>query len=328
MPTVMLVDGNSLTYRAYFALPTDLATASGQVTNAVFGFTSMLVNLVRDHRPDRIVVTFDLPEPTFRHKAVTTYKANRDATPDLLVQQMELVRRVVDTLALPVVEAPGFEADDVIATLAERAKVAGEDVIIVTGDRDSYQLVENPHVRVLYNRRGVSDYALYDEEGILERTGVKPSDYVFYAALRGDPSDNLPGVPGVGEKTAAKLVNKYGTIDELFAHAAEQTPKLAQSLEANEGQVRMNAQMMALIRDVDLAEEVTSLRVGSIDADEVAELFGFLEFSSLQARFSEAFGAYLSAPLAAGDARVLEAEVTVPGTAVEAAKAPDRKSVV
>ena len=321
MPTVMLVDGNSLTYRAYFALPTDLATASGQVTNAVFGFTSMLVNLVRDHRPDRIVVTFDLPEPTFRHKAVTTYKANRDATPDLLVQQMELVRRVVDTLALPVVEAPGFEADDVIATLAERAKVAGEDVIIVTGDRDSYQLVENPHVRVLYNRRGVSDYALYDEEGILERTGVKPSDYVFYAALRGDPSDNLPGVPGVGEKTAAKLVNKYGTIDELFAHAAEQTPKLAQSLEANEDQVRMNAQMMALIRDVDLAEEVTSLRVGSIDADEVAELFGFLEFSSLQARFSEAFGAYLSAPLAAGDARVLEAEVTVPGTAVEAAKA-------
>lgn len=160
MPTVMLVDGNSLTYRAYFALPTDLATASGQVTNAVFGFTSMLVNLVRDHRPDRIVVTFDLPEPTFRHKAVTTYKANRDATPDLLVQQMELVRRVVDTLALPVVEAPGFEADDVIATLAERAKVAGEDVIIVTGDRDSYQLVENPHVRVLYNRRGVSDYAV------------------------------------------------------------------------------------------------------------------------------------------------------------------------
>ena len=136
MPTVMLVDGNSLTYRAYFALPTDLATASGQVTNAVFGFTSMLVNLVRDHRPDRIVVTFDLPEPTFRHKAVTTYKANRDATPDLLVQQMELVRRVVDTLALPVVEAPGFEADDVIATLAERAKVAGEDVIIVPSVSD------------------------------------------------------------------------------------------------------------------------------------------------------------------------------------------------
>ncbi|MCB1027455.1 MAG: DNA polymerase I, partial [Microthrixaceae bacterium] len=115
MPTVMLIDGNSLTYRAFFALPTSLATASGQVTNAVFGFTSMLVNLVKEHRPDRIVVAFDLPEPTFRHQAVSTYKANRDATPDLLVQQMELVRRVVDTLALPVVEAPGFEADDVIA---------------------------------------------------------------------------------------------------------------------------------------------------------------------------------------------------------------------
>jgi DNA polymerase-1 len=318
MPSVMLVDGNSLTYRAFFALPTDLATASGQVTNAVYGFTSMLVNLVRDHRPDRIVVTFDLPEPTFRHRAVETYKANRDATPDLLVQQMELVRRVVDTLALPVVEAPGFEADDVIATLAERAKANGEDVIIVTGDRDSYQLVEDPHVRVLYNRRGVSDYVLYDEAGIAERTGVKPSDYVFYAALRGDPSDNLPGVPGVGEKTAAKLVNKYHTVDELFAHAADQTPKLAASLEANEDQVRMNEQMMALVRDVDLPEDVTSLRVGSIDADAVAELFGFLEFSSLQDRFSEAFGAFLTAPLADGDARVLEAELVVPTTGAEA----------
>ncbi|MCB1027765.1 MAG: DNA polymerase I, partial [Microthrixaceae bacterium] len=203
----------------------------------------------------------------------------------------------------------------------ERAKRAGEDVIIVTGDRDSYQLVEDPHVRVLYNLRGVSDYKLFDEAGIAERTGVKPSDYVFYAALRGDPSDNLPGVPGVGEKTAAKLVNSYGTVDELFAHAADQTPKLAASLEANEDQVRMNAQMMALVRDVDLPEDVESLRVGGIDADEVAELFGFLEFSSLQARFSEAFGAYLSAPLADGDARVLEAEVTVPATAAEAAAA-------
>ncbi|MEZ5383108.1 MAG: DNA polymerase I [Microthrixaceae bacterium] len=318
MSTVMLVDGNSLTYRAFFALPTDLATASGQVTNAVFGFTSMLVNLVRDHRPDRIVVTFDRPEPTFRHRAVETYKANRDATPDLLRQQMELVRRVVDTLALPVVEAPGFEADDVIATLAERAKAAGEDVIIVTGDRDSYQLVEDPHVRVLYNRRGVSDYVLYDEEGIADRTGVTPANYVFYAALRGDPSDNLPGVPGVGEKTAAKLVNKYGTIDELFAHAADQTPKLAEALAEHEDQVRMNGQMMALVRDVDLPHETASLRVGSIDADEVAELFGFLEFSSLADRFSEAFGAYLNAPLADGDSRVLEAEVTVPANAAEA----------
>ena len=174
----MLIDGNSLTYRAFFALPTDLTTASGQVTNAVLGFTSMLVNLVRDHRPDQVVVTFDRPEPTFRHERLGTYKANREATPDILVQQMGLVRQVVETLALPIVELPGFEADDVIATLATRAAADGRDVIIVTGDRDSYQLVEDPHVRVLYNKRGVSDYALYDAAGILERSGVTPAQYV------------------------------------------------------------------------------------------------------------------------------------------------------
>ncbi|HEY7938766.1 MAG TPA: DNA polymerase I, partial [Acidimicrobiales bacterium] len=167
--TLLLVDGNSLTYRAFFALPTDLATASGLVTNAVFGFTSMLVNLLRDHEPDAVAITFDRPEPTFRHERIATYKANRDSTPDLLVQQFGLVRQVVEALGMPIVELPGFEADDVIATLATRAREAGRDVLIVTGDRDAYQLVEDPHVKVLYNKRGVSDYALYDEAGIAER---------------------------------------------------------------------------------------------------------------------------------------------------------------
>ena len=171
---LMLVDGNSLTYRAFFALPTDLATASGQVTNAVYGFTSMLINLVRDHQPDRIIVAFDRPEPTFRHDEVDTYKANRTEAPDILRQQMGLVRQVVEALALPIVEMAGFEADDVIATLATQARDAGDDVLIVTGDRDAYQLVEDPHIKVLYNKRGVSDYALYDEAGIHERTGVTP----------------------------------------------------------------------------------------------------------------------------------------------------------
>src|SRR5687767_2264397 len=179
----MLLDGNSLTYRAFFALPTDLATASGQVTNAVFGFTSMLINLIRDHRPDQVVVAFDRPEPTFRHEAVATYKANRDEAPDILRQQMGLVRQVVETLKFPIVEAPGYEADDIIATLAERAKADGDEVIIVTGDRDTYQLVHDPLVKVLYNRRGVSDYVLYDEAGIEERTGVPPRLYPQYAAL-------------------------------------------------------------------------------------------------------------------------------------------------
>jgi len=212
----MLIDGHSLTYRAFFALPADMATTSGQVTNAVFGFTSMLINLLRDHQPDHIAVAFDLPEPTFRHKSYDAYKAGRKETPDILRQQLGLVRELVDALAMPVLEIAGFEADDIIATLATRGRDNGDDVIVVTGDRDAYQLVEDPHVKVLYNKRGVSDYAFYDEAGIFERTGVYPKDYVDYAALRGDKSDNLPGVPGVGEKTAAKLINKYGGIDGIY----------------------------------------------------------------------------------------------------------------
>src|SRR4051794_16937276 len=207
MPSLMLLDGNSLTYRAFFALPTDMATASGQVTNAVFGFTSMLINLLRDHRPDGVMVAFDRPEPTFRHEANPAYKAQREAAPDILRQQMGLVREVLNALGITQVELAGWEADDILATVATQAAARGDHVMIVTGDRDAYQLVQDPLIQVLYNRRGVSDYALYDEAGIAARTGVTPAQYPIYAALRGDPSDNLPGVPGVGEKTAAKLVN-------------------------------------------------------------------------------------------------------------------------
>jgi len=318
---VMLIDGNSLTYRAFFALPTDLTTASGQVTNAVFGFTSMLINLVRDHQPDRIVVTFDRPEPTFRHEAVATYKANREAAPDILRQQMGLVRQVVEVLGLPIVDKAGFEADDVIATLATRARDAGDDVIIVTGDRDSYQLVEDPHVKVLYNKRGVSDYALYDEAGILERTGVTPSLYVHYAALRGDPSDNLPGIPGVGEKTAAKLITTYGGLDGIFAHVDEQTPKLRQNLTEYEAQARSNAEMMVLVRDVDLGVTAEDLVRGPVDAEAVQKLFDFLEFHTLYERLAGAFGPGLAPEVAPVD--VLEAEVVEYDSPAEMAAALD-----
>ena len=304
---VMLIDGNSLTYRAFFALPTDLMTASGQVTNAVFGFTSMLINLVRDQQPDRVIVTFDRPEPTFRHERVATYKANRTAAPDILRQQMGLVRQVVEALGLPILDKVGFEADDIIATLATRARDAGDDVLIVTGDRDSYQLVEDPHVRVLYNKRGVSDYALYDEAGIFERTGVTPASYVEYAAMRGDPSDNLPGVPGVGEKTAAKLIATYGGLDGIFAHLDEQTPKLRQNLAEHEAQVRSNAEMMLLVRDVDLGVDPEGLTVTPGNPDEVRQLFEFLEFHTLYERMGSLFGDGLAPDVV--DLDVLEAEV-------------------
>src|SRR6516225_2259719 len=265
MTTVMLIDGNSLTYRAFFALPSDMATASGQVTNAVFGFTSMLINLLKDHHPDRIAVAFDRPEPTIRHEFLDDYKAGRQETPDILRQQIGLVRQVVAALHIPIVEVAGYEADDVIATLATEARDRDEDVIVVTGDRDVYQLVEDPHVRVLYNRRGVSDYVLYDEAGIKERTGVTPSQYPEYAALRGDPSDNLPGVPGVGEKTAAKLIATYGGLDGIFANLDKQTPKLRASLAEHEERIRQNARVMVLRRDAPVEIDLDAVTWGPSD---------------------------------------------------------------
>ncbi len=290
MATLLLLDGHSLAYRAFFALPTDMATASGQVTNAVFGFTSMLVNLLKDHAPDGIAVAFDRPEPTFRHALVPDYKAGRAAAPDILRQQLGLVRQVVQALRIPIVDAPGFEADDVIATLATQARDRGDDVIVVTGDRDAYQLVEDPRIRVLYNRRGVSDYVLYDEAGIAARTGVVPALYPQYAALRGDTSDNLPGVPGVGEKTAARLLNEHGDLDGVFANLDRCTPKLRESLAAHEAQVRRNATATPLVRDVPLDCQPGDLTMGGWDVDEVRTLFNFLEFRTLWDRLLEAVG--------------------------------------
>ena len=317
---VLLIDGNSLTYRAFFALPTDLATASGQVTNAVYGFTSMLVNLLRDHGSQRIAVAFDRPEPTFRHKQVETYKANRDAAPDILRQQMGLVREVLESLGIPILDKAGFEADDILATLATQARDQGVDALIVTGDRDTYQLVEDPHVKVLYNRRGVSDYVMYDEAGIEERTGVKPTAYVQYAALRGDPSDNLPGVPGVGEKTAAKLVNTYGDLDGIFAHLDDQSPKLRQNLAENEAHVRQNLEMMKLVLDVPLDLAVDQLVRGPIDKEELRRLFDFLEFHSLGDRLTEVLGDEIAGLSAGVEIAVLEAEVTALESPADAVK--------
>jgi DNA polymerase-1 len=324
--TVLLIDGNSLTYRAFFALPTDMATASGQVTNAVYGFTQMLVNLLRDHKPDVVVVAFDRPEPTFRHERISTYKGNRDSAPDILRQQMGLVREVVEAFQIPIFEVAGVEADDVLATLATEGRDAGDRTIVVTGDRDAYQLVEDPHVLVLYNKRGVSEYALYDEAGIAERTGVTPELYPQYAALRGDPSDNLPGVPGVGEKTAAKLITAYGGIDGIYEHLDEQTPKLRENLAAHEANVRQNAEVMVLLRDVELDRHLADLTFdrSAIDIEQVRRLFDFLEFrnQNMLDRLAEVLDSDLG-PSTVAASVVLEAEVEVLDTAEAAAAALD-----
>ncbi|MGA0895499.1 MAG: DNA polymerase, partial [Ilumatobacteraceae bacterium] len=325
---ILLLDGNSLTYRAFFALPTDMATASGQVTNAVFGFTSMLISMLKDQRPDGLMVAFDRPEPTFRHEANPLYKAQREASPEILRQQMGIVREVLSALGITTVELAGWEADDILATVAEQAAGAGHEAIIVTGDRDSYQLVRDPHIRVLYNKRGVSDYALYDEAGILEKTGVAPALYPQYAALRGDPSDNLEGVPGVGEKTAAKLLNQYGSLDGIFAHADEQTPKLRENLVANEQRARDNLDLMTLRRNAPVEVDLAHLTVQPDDA-ELRRLFDFLEFKQLLGRLYDALGSLgvrAVEPVAEGE--VLEPEIAELASPAEAVALVERLGIL
>ncbi|MGD0321582.1 MAG: DNA polymerase I [Acidimicrobiales bacterium] len=287
---LFLLDGNSLIFRAFFALPTDLATTGGQVTNAVLGFSSIFVNLLRDHDPSGVAVAFDRPEPTFRDEMVADYKGNRPETPDLLVPQFALVREVLGALAVACVEKVGYEADDVLATLATEARDAGQDVVVVTGDRDTFQLVEDPHVKVMYTRKGISDTVVYDEAGITERYGVPPRSYPLLAALRGDTSDNLPGVPGVGDKTAARLITVYGDLDGILAHVAELTPKLRQSLLEHEDQVRANAAVTPLVRDVPLEVSPGDLAVGKWDAAEVKRVFAELEMRSLWQRLAPVIG--------------------------------------
>jgi DNA polymerase-1 len=306
-PKLLLIDGLSLAFRAFYALPTDLATPNGTVTNAVYGFTSMLVKVLTDERPDAIAVVFDAPGRTFRDDLDAEYKAGRKETPDLFVPQLPLIHEVVDALQIPTLEVEGVEADDVIATLAMRAAQAGTDVIIVTGDRDAYQLVQDPHVKVLYNRRGVSDYVLYDEAGIVERTGVTAQQYPEYAALRGDPSDNLPGVPGVGEKTAAKLVSTYGTLEEIFEHLDELPPKQRQNLGDARERVFLNRQMSRLVCDVPVDVDVADLRQGPWDREQVRVLFDQLAFRTLMPRLLEAVGEVA----AEAEAATLEVDVEV-----------------
>ena len=305
---LLLLDGHSLAYRAFYALPADLSTPDGTITNAVFGFTSMLTKVLADERPELIGVAFDAPVKSFRHEMDPEYKAGRKATPDVFKSQLPLIREVLEALEIPTVEIEGVEADDVIATLATQAADAGIDVVVVTGDRDAFQLVRDPHLKVLYNKRGVSDYALYDEAGIVERTGgVTPAQYVQYAALRGDASDNLPGVPGIGEKTAAKLVTTYGDIEGILDHVDELPPKQRANLSEMADRVRLNRDMSLLRLDVDTGVAPNDLRQGAFDQERVRVLFDQLAFRTLLPRMMDAVGAVAAEP----ESEMLETEVAV-----------------
>ncbi|MGH8874221.1 MAG: DNA polymerase, partial [Acidimicrobiia bacterium] len=280
MPTLALLDGHSLAYRAFFALPEDLATTSGQQTNAVYGFTRMLVRLLNDHHPDGLAVAWDVSRSTFRSETYPEYKAQRLSAPDAFHSQLPLIHEVLSALQIPQLQQEGYEADDVIASLAERAIADGWHVLLVTGDRDAFQLVGD-HLTVVYTRRGISDIVLADAAYVEQRYGIRPDQYVDYAALRGDTSDNLPGAPGVGEKTAARLVSGYGTLEGIFEHLEDQTPRLRESLAAHRDQVFLNRLLMRLVRDLEPGVEPDDLHRVEWDRQQVKLLFDSLEFHSL-----------------------------------------------
>ncbi len=283
---LFLLDGHSLSFRAFFALPPDLATSSGQLTNAVYGFTSMLIKLLGEERPDLIAVAFDKGRPTVRLERYPDYKAGRAEAPDEFRQQLGLIREVLQTLAIPIFEVEGHEADDAIATLALRAVDEGIEVVIVTADRDFFQLVR-PGVTVMFNRRGISDIVRYDEEAVADRYGLPPEKYLDYVALKGDPSDNIPGVPGVGEKTASKLVQDFGSIEELLARTGEIKGRIRSAIEEAGPTLVRNKDIARLVTDLELDIRPEDCVMGEWDEDAVRRLFNSLEFRTLLERLED-----------------------------------------
>ncbi|WP_367574656.1 DNA polymerase I [Streptomyces griseoaurantiacus] len=276
-PRLMLMDGHSLAYRAFFALPAEnFTTATGQPTNAIYGFASMLANTLRDETPTHFAVAFDVSRKTWRSEEFTEYKANRSKTPDEFKGQVQLIGELLDAMHADRFAVEGFEADDIIATLATQAEAAGFDVLIVTGDRDSFQLVSE-HVTVLYPTKGVSELTRFTPEKVLEKYGLTPSQYPDFAALRGDPSDNLPGIPGVGEKTAAKWINQFGSFAELVERVEEVKGKAGQNLREHLESVKLNRRLTELERQVELDRTVADLERVAYDRKAVTLLLDSLE---------------------------------------------------
>jgi DNA polymerase-1 len=277
---MLLLDGSSLLYRAFFALPM-LTTSQGEVTNAVYGFTMMLFRVLKEESPDHLAVALDLPAPTFRHQLFAEYKATRPRAPEELCAQIELAHELLDALGIAIVEEAGYEADDVIGTLADRAAAAGHDVLIVTGDLDALQLVSD-RISILVTRRGITDTQRYDAAEVRKRFGLEPAQLVDYRALKGDPTDNIPGVPGVGEKTAIALLQQFGTLENLLAHLEDvSSPRTASALETFSDQARRARELSAIVRDVPVGASLTDLRRQPLDSERTIALFRRLEFKSL-----------------------------------------------
>ena len=315
----MLLDGNGLIYRGYFALP-PLTTSKGELVNAVFGFCSIVLRGIADIKPDYVAVAFDLQGPTFRHEQYAEYKATRQRMPDDLRDQFPKVREVVKALRIPVYELAGYEADDVIGTITVDAERRGLDTTIVTGDLDMLQLVTD-HTRLMTTRSGVENTILYDPARIAERFDLVPAQMIDYKALKGDPTDNIPGVPGVGEKTAAKLIREFGTLEALYERIDEVKPdKLRDKLVEHRDAVFMGKDLSTIVRDLPVDFDLEAARLGDYDRETVIRLFREYEFRSLIERLPAMTGE------TAGDAaealRGVATDGSVPAARVAGAARP------
>ena len=281
---VLLIDGHSMAYRAFFALPAEnFTTAQGQHTNAIYGFATMLISLLKEEKPSHVAVAFDVSRKTFRTEIFPEYKANRAKTPDEFRSQMSYLHELVAGFGITQFEVEGYEADDILATITKRAEKEGAEILICTGDRDSFQLVSQA-TTVLYPKRGVSEMARMTPDAVQEKYGMSADQYPDFAALRGDPSDNLPSVPGVGEKTAAKWIVEFGSLKELIANVDKVAGKAGQSLRDNLDNVIRNRELTQLIHDAPIDLSIDSLKWNGVDEEDVAELFEKLEFRTLKDR--------------------------------------------
>ncbi len=293
----LLVDSNSLIYRGFFAVP-PLTTTKGELVNAVFGFASILLKVVQEVPPVHIAACFDLPVPTFRHERDATYKATRKPMPDDLRPQFERCKEFLEKLGVPMYSLPGFEADDVIGALAKQAEAVDLETLILSGDLDTLQLV-TPRTKLMTTRQGFQNTVVYDEAQIMARFGLRPDQMVDYKALKGDPTDNIPGVPGVGEKTAARLIAEHGTVEGVYRAVGTLTPKLRASIEASHEQVLHSREMSRIVTDLPVTLDLERTRRGTYDRAAVIELFRDLEFRSLIPRLPPADGNVAAAASAA-----------------------------
>jgi len=284
---LFLIDGHALAYRSYFAfIRNPLINSKGENTSAVFGFSSALLKIIREHRPDYLAVVFDTAKPTFRHRMYPQYKSTRAKMPDQMREQIPRIHQIIEAMDIPMLEREGYEADDVMASLARRAEKKGMDVVLVTGDKDLLQLV-NDRIRVLDPRRGGEDEVLYDEEGVRRRFGLEPGQIVDFMSLKGDASDNVPGVPGIGDKTARKIIAEYGNLDSALKGAGEMSnARVRKGLMEHAGQARLSRDLVRLDDGLKMDVSFERLALGDFDTARLVELFRQLEFTSLLRQIS------------------------------------------